>query len=318
MQELIAQTHQQSRNQPTPISEGLSDTGQLAKALAVFQGTKELRPVVATSSAAETFSFTESAESGARATVQQFAEVVNAAGSRSEAAQRAYSETSKGDKSNNRRRTERFKLTMPTRVTGFDRDTGKWDEMSQTINVSRTGCRLRLRHRLQLGNVLHLMLPLPVKLRSHGYYDSTYKVYAIVRRIEPVKGGEQIIGLEFLSEEPPAGFLDKPWAVFSVKHWKGAERRRERRLEKPEIVRVEYLNEAMRTVGEDMVLTENYSRGGMRARLQEAPPDFFMVRVYTPANAEPRLAVVRNRYLGADNCERLCLSYVDPHNSATD
>ena len=76
---------------------------------------------------------------------------------------------------------------MPTRVTGYDKDTGKWDEMSQTINVSRTGVRVRLRHRLQLGHVVQLMLPLPMKLRSHGFYDSTYKVYAIVRRIEPVR-----------------------------------------------------------------------------------------------------------------------------------
>ena len=74
----------------------------------------------------------------------------------------------------------------------------------------------------------------------------------------------------------------------------------------------------MRTVGDDMVLTENYSRGGMRTRLQEAPPDFFMVRVYGPADTDPRIAVVRNRYLGADNCERLCLSYVDPHNTTTE
>jgi diguanylate cyclase (GGDEF)-like protein/PAS domain S-box-containing protein len=316
MQELIAQTHQQSLTQPTPpMTDGLSDTGELAKALAVFHGTKELKPVASASGLAETFSFSESHESGPHAAVRQLADVVSAASADNEAAQRAYSETGHSSKDNNRRRTERFKLAMPTRVTGFDKITGKWEEMTQTINVSRTGCRLRLRRRSQLGNVLHLMLPLPVKLRSHGYYDSTYKVYAIVRRIEPVKGGEQLIGLEFLSEEPPAGFLDKPWAVFNLKHWKGVERRREKRSEKPEIVRIEYLNEEMRTIGDDMVLTENFSRGGMRARLQETPPDFFVVRVYGPGNAEPRIAVVRNRYLGTDNCERLCLSYVDPHNT---
>src|SRR5205085_1831639 len=184
---------------------------------------------------------------------------------------------------------------------------------TQTVNVSRTGLRLRLRRRLQQGNVLHLMLPLPVKLRSHGYYDSTYKVYALVRRVEPVKGGEQILGLEFLGEEPPAGFLDKPWAVFNLKSWKGAERRRETRMEKPEVVLIEYLSEEMHLLGNDMVLTENYSRGGMRVRLQEPPPEFFIIRVYGPGNAEPHMAVVRNRYLGTDNCERLCLSYIDPH-----
>jgi c-di-GMP-binding flagellar brake protein YcgR len=234
--------------------------------------------------------------------------------------QRAYSEFAYTytTRSSNRRRTERFKLAMPARVTGYDKARHKWEEMTQTINISRTGVRLRLRHRLQHGNVVQLMLPLPVKLRSHGYYDSTYKVYAIVRRVEPVKGGEQVIGLEFLSEEPPSGFHDKPWAVFNLKHWKGAERRREKRVEKPEIVRIEYLNEEMRMVGDDTVLTENYSRGGMRVRLQEPPPEFFVVRAYGPGNAAPRIAVVRNRYLGTDNCERLCLSYVDPHASSND
>ena len=131
--------------------------------------------------------------------------------------------------------------------------------------------------------------------------------------VEPVKGGGQVLGLEFLGEEPPSGFLEKPWAIFNLKNWKGAERRRETRIEKPEIVRIEYLNDEMRAVGDDTVLTENYSRGGMRVRLQEPPPEFFIIRVYGPGNAEPRIAVVRNRYLGTDNCERLCLSYVDPH-----
>jgi diguanylate cyclase (GGDEF)-like protein/PAS domain S-box-containing protein len=314
VQELIAQTHQQSLHQPAAaIAEVISDSGELSKALSVFQSTKELAPVAASSGAADTFSFIESAETSPHAIVKTLANVVTAVAMPGDEVQRAYSEFGKSSKSSNRRRTERFKLAMPTRVTGHDRESGKWEEMTQTINVSRTGVRVRLRRRLKLGNIVHLMLPLPVKLRNHGYYDSIYKVYAAVRRIEPVKGGEQIIGLEFVSEEPPPGFLEKPWAVFQVKKWHGSERRREKRVEKPEIVRIEYLNEEMRAVGDDTVLTENHSRGGMRLRLQEPPPDFFVVRVYGPGEAEPRIAVVRNRYLGTDNCERLCLSYVDPH-----
>jgi diguanylate cyclase (GGDEF)-like protein/PAS domain S-box-containing protein len=319
MQELIAQTHQQSLAQPvTPIAEVITDSGDLTKALAVFHGTKELPPPIAAVGASETFSFVESKAASPRAVVKHLANVVKSSSLPGEEMQRAFSEYTYTTRSSNRRRTERFKLAMPTRVTGYDKAKGKWDEMTQTINISRTGVRLRLRHRLQHGNVVQLMLPLPVKLRNHGYYDSTYKVYAIVRRVEPVKGGEQVIGLEFLSEEPPSGFLDKPWAVFNLKHWKGAERRREKRHEKPEIVRIEYLNEEMRMVGDDTVLTENYSRGGMRVRLQEVPPEFFVVRAYGPGNADPRIAVVRNRYLGTDNCERLCLSYVDPHASSND
>ena len=58
--------------------------------------------------------------------------------------------------------------------------------------------------------------------------------------------------------------------------------------------------------------------GGMRVRLQEPPPEFFVVRAFGPGNADSRIAVVRNRYLGADNCERLCLSYVDPHAASSE
>src|SRR5205085_2318120 len=193
----IAQTHQQALNQPaTPIPEVISDSGDLTKALAAFQATQELTPVIAAaSSTSDTFSFIESNEATPRAVVQHLADVVTTGDMAGGETQRAYNEFSRSVKSDNRRRTERFRLAMPTRVTGYDKLTGKWDEMTQTINVSRTGVRLRLRHRLRLGNVMHLMLPLPVKLRSHGYYDSTYKVYAIVRRIEPAKGGEQAVGL---------------------------------------------------------------------------------------------------------------------------
>ena len=98
-----------------------------------------------------------------------------------------------------------------------------------------------------------------------------------------------------------------------MKRWHGAERRREKRIEKPQIVRIEYLNEEMRSVGSDMALTENYSKGGMRVRLQETPPEFFVIRAYGPEGDDPRVAVVRNRYIGADSCERLCLSYVNSH-----
>ena len=84
-------------------------------------------------------------------------------------------------------------------------------------------------------------------------------------------------------------------------------------MEFPDLARRFQVRGVPKIVINDTVLTENYSRGGMRVRLQETPPEFFIIRVYGPGNAEPRIAVVRNRYLGPDNCERLCLSYVDPH-----
>lgn len=225
--------------------------------------------------------------------------------------QQAYTDFSRTAQNQERRRDERFNLSMPTRVTGYDRKKGKWDESTQTIDVSRTGVTLRLNRRVRHGSVMQLMLPLPVKLRSFGYYDSTYRVYAIARRVEPLKGERSLIAFEFIGEHPPKGYMEKPWSVFQLKSWMGGERRREERIEKPEVVAVEYLDEHLRNIGRDVVLSENHSRGGMRIRLQEDPPDFYMIKVTGPASEGERMAIVSNRYIGSDSCERLCLRFVE-------
>jgi hypothetical protein len=97
--------------------------------------------------------------------------------------------------------------------------------------------------------------------------------------------------------------------VFHLKQWEGGERRREQRVERPEVVAIEYLDETMQSIGRDVVLSENQSRGGMRIRLQEDPPDFYMIKVTGPASEGERMATVSNRYIGSDSCERLCLRF---------
>jgi hypothetical protein len=82
------------------------------------------------------------------------------------------------------------------------------EEMTQTVDVSRTGVTLRLSRRVRHGNVLYLTLPLPVKLRSHGYSDSSFKVYSLVRRVETAKKGMRVVALEFLGERSPAGYRE--------------------------------------------------------------------------------------------------------------
>jgi diguanylate cyclase (GGDEF)-like protein/PAS domain S-box-containing protein len=225
--------------------------------------------------------------------------------------QQAYTGISKSANGDNRRHYERFKLSIPTRVIGHDTKGGRWDETTQTIDVSRAGVTVQLHRRVRHGKVMQLMLPLPVKLRSYGYYDSNYKVYAIARRVEPVKGGQSIVAFEFIGEHPPKGYQENPWIVFPHKKWAGTERRREQRSEKPEVVAIEYLDEEMQPIGRDVVLSENHSRGGLRVRLQESPPEFYMVKVISPATEGEKVAIVSNRYLGSDGCERLCLRFAN-------
>lgn len=222
-----------------------------------------------------------------------------------------YSEFAKKDEGDNRRRCERFKLTVPARVTGHDRKSGKWHEMTETIDVSRTGLTLRLRRRMRLGMVLYITLPLPTKLRSHGYTDPGYSVYALVRRVELPKNGARVVSFEFLGEHPPAGYLERPWAVFRTKKWVGTERRRASRMERSEAVRLEFLTESLESISREETRTENLSRRGFRVSVKAAPMEFDLVRVSNPGRNFECLAALRNRYVGKDGRERLCLQLID-------
>jgi hypothetical protein len=224
----------------------------------------------------------------------------------------AYSESSSGSANDNRRRTERYKVALPVRIVGIERNGGgKWAEMAETLDISRTGVRLRLNRPVRHGMVLYLSLPLPTKLRSHGFTDASYNVYALVRRIDPPKKGARLVGLEFIGEHPPTGYLAKPWATFRLKTWAGNERRRAPRVEHAEAVRIEYISEATHSRVREEVMTENISRAGARVVVRAAPAEFDMLLITIPARQFEGLATLRNRFLGKDGLERLCLQLLD-------
>ena len=211
----------------------------------------------------------------------------------------------------NRRRSNRYHLSISAQVVGHDRKAGKWEETAETIDVSRTGLNMRLRRRVRHGVILHLTLPLPAKLRSRALSEPTYSVYALVRRVEPSKKGVRVVGLEFVGQHPPAGYLDKPWATFQTKQWGGTDRRRKARHKRNDIIWLEYFTETMQCITQEAGRTEDVSDGGLRISVSNAPPDFELLRVSYPDRGIESYAVVRNRYIGKDGFERLCLKFVD-------
>jgi len=223
----------------------------------------------------------------------------------------AHRESRDAKSGDNRRRCERFKLSIPARVTGHHRRNGKWHEMTQTIDVSRTGARLRLRRRVEHGTVLHVTLPLPTKLRTHGFAEQSHNVYALVRRVEPPKQGVRAVGVEFIGERPPPGFLDKPWAVFRSKRWDGNNRRRENRHEQVEKVTIEYFDESMQLISRDEARTENVSRYGLRISGTTSPAEFDLLTISCGRLKFECLAAVRNRYTAKDGLERICVQLID-------
>ena len=222
-----------------------------------------------------------------------------------------FTRSSARDGSAERRRCERFKLTVPILIAGYDRSGGKWQEVTKTIDVSRIGVALRMRSRVKHGLVVHITLPLPTKLRSHGFSEAGYNMYAIVRRVEPLIDGMRVVGLEFIGANPPTDYLYKPWATFRTQKWNGPERRREPRVERAESVAVEYLDESMQRIGREAGVTEDVSLCGARVCVKVAPHEFEFVRITSPNRNFNSLALLRNQWSGTDGFERLCLQFVD-------
>lgn len=210
-----------------------------------------------------------------------------------------------------RRRCERFKLSVPALVAGYDSEGGKWQEITKTIDVSRMGVAVWLRRYVKHGLVAHITLPLPTKLRCHGFSEQGYNMYAIVRRVEPLIEGRRVVGLEFIGPAPPAGYLHKPWSTFRTQKWNGPDRRREPREQRAEPVAVEYLDEAMKRISREAAVTEDVSPSGARVRVKSPPPQFGFVRVTSPKHGFNGLALLRNQWAGDDGLRRLCLQFVD-------
>ena len=221
-----------------------------------------------------------------------------------------FSETTRAKSGDNRRRVERFKLSIPVRVTGCDRR-GKWNEMAETIDVGRTGIKIRLRRRVSPGTVLYVTLPLPAKLRSHGFAESSYNVYTLIQRVDPPRQGVRLVGLEFIGERPPAGFLAKPWAIFRRERSARRECRRPVREQRVENVTIEYFDENMRAISKDEAKTENVSSQGLRISGTSTPTEFDLVRVSCASLNFESMATLRNRYTGNDGVERVCVQFID-------
>jgi curved DNA-binding protein CbpA len=210
-----------------------------------------------------------------------------------------------------RRRCERFKLSVPALVAGYDSEGGKWQEITKTIDVSRMGVAVWLRRHIRHGLVAHITLPLPTKLRCHGFSEPGYNMYAIVRRVEPLIEGRRVVGFEFIGATPPTDYLHKPWSIFRTQKWNGPERRREPREQRAEPVAVEYLDEGMKRISREAAVTEDVSPSGARVRVKSPPAQFEFVRITSPKHSFNGLALLRNHWSGDDGFKRLCLQFVD-------
>lgn len=96
-------------------------------------------------------------------------------------------------KARDRRRSGRLALRLPVRASSDDLS---WQEVTESIDISRSGVKLRLSLSPKAGDVLVLELPMPLALRNHSFDDKMYVVRAVVRHSEP-NGKGFLVGAQF-------------------------------------------------------------------------------------------------------------------------
>jgi hypothetical protein len=72
-----------------------------------------------------------------------------------------------------RRKNARLELAIPVRVQGYQGDGSTWEELTTTDDVSLGGICFPLTHEVELGQILHLNLALPRRLRQYDLTEAT-------------------------------------------------------------------------------------------------------------------------------------------------
>ncbi len=112
-----------------------------------------------------------------------------------------------------RRRSARLGIALPVRVQGFLSEGGTWEEVATTDDISAGGASFTISRSVELGQVLHLSLNLPKRLRQYDLNDVSYRVYSLVRGITR-RGEQSRVGVMFFGKFPPRGFHERPSARF--------------------------------------------------------------------------------------------------------
>lgn len=109
-----------------------------------------------------------------------------------------------------RRSHRRDRLGLPVHVRGFKGGQG-FEERTLTDDVSEGGASFLLAHPVEVGDVLHLGIPIPRRFRHYDLTATSYEVWAEVRHVSDGPDG-RIVGVAFRGKERPSA-ADLPRAL---------------------------------------------------------------------------------------------------------
>ena len=118
---------------------------------------------------------------------------------------------------------ERRSLSLRLAVRCPECPDSQWEELTRTLDISSLGARFTLRHRVETARLLHLSLTaMPRHLRAFDHGATEYRVWALVRSVNPVADGdageeEYEVGVAFTGKSAPEGYLTDPGKRYDLK-----------------------------------------------------------------------------------------------------
>jgi hypothetical protein len=229
-----------------------------------------------------------------------------------------------------KRQHQRIPLALPFRVRCKESLEYEWTEMSRLIDITQAGAGFTLTRPAEPGRLLHLTLPLPIRLRCFDHAEAQYCVWTVVRHIAVIQGAQGQVaslfraGVAFVGKRPPQSYEQDPTTRYDLlpfdrgqsEMWRVKERtinnqRRETRLIIPLDVLIEAFDEKGNISMEENTVTENLTTRGTSVFTTWDIEIGRILRVTSVRDAFSVLAVVRGREVGSDGVNRLGLEFLN-------
>ncbi|HQU84154.1 MAG TPA: hypothetical protein PKY59_13550 [Pyrinomonadaceae bacterium] len=224
------------------------------------------------------------------------------------------------------RQSRRFPLAFKLTVKAKEDTESFWKETTDVLTIARNGAGFYLPRKVQVGQLLSLLMPMPKHLRGYDDDKEFYRIWGLVQHCNPISGDEAQgfhVGVAFIGKNAPESYHQAPQQSYMIcgmsedGFWKIKETatpfvtRKHTRYWTSIDVRLEVIDIDGNVVTHDTTKTENLSYSGaavfsyMDANVGEC------CRVFADEYEFMAIAVVRNRKLGKDKLPRLHLEFVD-------
>ncbi len=217
-------------------------------------------------------------------------------------------------------------MSLHAVVKGKDEGEGKWKEVADLISVSATGASFNLARNCEPGNLISLMIPLPVHLRCYDFDRELYRVWGLVQHCEPITTDDPSnfhIGVAFIGKTCPDSYKADPLQHYRIAGvgddgmWSVAElktpfkKRADVRFWKPVDLYLALIDTKDGSTGGERTVAENVSRSGAAVLTTLKVGIGDRVKFISEEYDFSGLAVVCNMQPGDDNRTRLHLKFVN-------